>query len=326
MHPKTWTAPAVSMAMLVGSSLHPVPASAATGTAAIVATTTPGVCVGDVATLTWEPPAGVDDLVGFEIRRENYDGHTPSGTTEVVGPAQRSLDFTLSFFMNSFAIRTVSSSGVASEPFARASTFGSRAPFAMEWDHHVDPADVGDGHADVRFAWAGPVTTSTRGGTLPVSVRITAAPGGTDVEIPASGGSVAHTFTGLTNGSGYRFSAVTSNACGASGSSPSATYVPGVRPAFVQDDPPATVRKNKLFSYRFAASGSPAPTYSLRDAPAWLSVSPDGLVSGVAPRGVATFSFSVVANNGVGIDYPGLEAPVVSGPHTVAVVKGARKA
>lgn len=324
MYTKTPAALAALVVMLLGGYLHAFPASAAAGAATITSADPTRVCTGDAATLTWEPPEGVDDLVGFEITRQNYNGVNPSGSTITVGPAQRSLDFTVGFFMNSFLIRTVTSSGVTYEPFATAYVVGSQAPMAMEWDHHVDPGDVGDGFAAVRFAWAGPVKTFTLGGVLPVAVRITASPGGESIEIPTSGWSVAHTFTGLTNGLEYTFSAVTFNACGARRSLPSATHVPGVRPVWVQADPPLSVKKNKLYEYQFAASGTPAPTYALRDAPAWLKLSSDGLVSGEPPKDATTFSFSVLAENRVGIEYPWLERPVVAGPFTVTVGRGPR--
>lgn len=323
MSTKRLVALATLMAVLLGGSLHPLPA-AAEGTATIVSEHADRTCAGDRATLRWEPPAGVEDLVAFEITRFGYT-YFPSSTTTTIGAGARSLDFTVSFFLNSFTIRTVTSGGVTSEPFASASIIGSQAPFAMEWDHHVSPGDVGDGFAAVRFAWAGPVKAVTVGASSPV-VRLTAAPGGETVEIPAVGSGVAHTFPGLTNGVAYTFTADTFNACGSSSSSPSAAYVPGVRPSWVAASPPLTVKKNKSYSYQFEATGNPAPSYRLIAAPSWLSVSSGGLITGEPPKEVTTFSFSVAAENGVGIDYPGAEAPVVAGPFAVTVVKGSREA
>jgi hypothetical protein len=322
MHTKRWVALAALTAMLLGGGLHALPASATPGTAAIVATDP--VCVGDTATLTWDPPTSAHDLVGFEITRQDYNGVSPSLRTVNVGPERRSLDFDVSLLHTSFLVRTVTTAGMAAEPFATAGILGSQPPRSMEWDYVVNPADVGDGSATVRFRWAGPVETSTTGGTLPVSVRITASSGVTSGDIPVTGSGVSHTFAGLTNGQAHTFTASTSNACGSSSSVPSATYLTGIRPTWVQAEPPLAVKKNKPYSHQFAASGTPAPTYSLRDAPPWLSITPDGVVSGRPPKDEATFSFSVAAENGVGIDYPGVEAPAVAGPFTVTVVKGWR--
>jgi hypothetical protein len=320
MHTKMSVALAASVAMLLGASLHAFPASADAGTATITTADPSRQCVGDPATLTWSDPE-VTGLTGFEITRYDYDGHIPSFTTVVVGPEERSLRFNVSFFMTTFTVRTVTSSGVGEDPFARASMAGQRAPLAMQWDHHVEPADVGDGFATVGFAWAGPVTASTTGNSS-VTVRVTASPGGASVEVPAGSAGVEHTFAGLTNGMAHTFAADTFNACGSSTSSASAVYVPGIRPVWVQADPPRTVKKNKSYAYQFAASGAPAPTYSLVGAPAWLTVSPDGLVSGEPPKETTAFSFSVVADNGVGIEYPWPEDPAVAGPFTVSVSRG----
>lgn len=300
-------------------------ASPTTASAAAPATIIPEhpdrACVGETAVLMWTPP-DIDGIAAYQITRSNYSPFGPQTITTIVGAGQHSLGFTVSFFTNTFLIRAVTSTGMIYEPFASATIIGNQAPQPMQWDHHTDPEDVGDGTALVRFAWPGPVTTFTVGGVLPVTVRVTAEPGGATNDVPASANGVVTRFTELTNGVNYSFSALTANACGSSESEPSATYVPGVVPTWVEASPPLTVKKKETYSYQFTASGDPAPTYALVGAPEWLAVAHDGRVSGDPPKSTTSFSYSVVAQNGVGIGHPWSLSPIVAGPLTVTVTKG----
>ncbi len=86
-----------------------------------------------------------------------------------------------------------------------------------------------------------------------------------------------------------------------------------VAPVFTAESPPGTVSPGASYRYTFAASGSPAPTYSLTGAPGWLGIDgATGAVSGTPPAGTTSFTYSVAAANGV---LPGATA----GPFTVAV-------
>jgi hypothetical protein len=84
-------------------------------------------------------------------------------------------------------------------------------------------------------------------------------------------------------------------------------------PAFTADSPALTGGVGTAYSYQFAASGVPAPSFSLASgAPSWLSVaSSTGVVSGTPPKGTKSFSYSVTASNAAG--------SVTAGPYTVAV-------
>jgi Putative Ig domain len=77
---------------------------------------------------------------------------------------------------------------------------------------------------------------------------------------------------------------------------------PNVAPKFTADSPSLNTRVGSHYSYTFAASGTPAPTFSLVDAPSWLSInSATGVVSGTVPRSAQWgFSYSVAASNSVG--------------------------
>jgi hypothetical protein len=89
---------------------------------------------------------------------------------------------------------------------------------------------------------------------------------------------------------------------------------PGVAPAFTAATPPLTATVGTPYSYAFAASGVPAPTFALgAGAPSWLTINAtSGAVSGTPPAGPVSFSYSVVASNGV-------TPNATAGPFTVTV-------
>ena len=126
---------------------------------------------------------------------------------------------------------------------------------------------------------------------------------------------VAPTFSGLSNGVGYTFEAEATNACGSGGIEGSPTYTPGIPPAWERNTPPLHAAAGQ-YVYKFSASGDPSPTYRLTDAPAWLSITATGLVSGRPPADTTSFSYSVIATNRVGILWV---SQIVAGPFTVGV-------
>jgi hypothetical protein len=72
-------------------------------------------------------------------------------------------------------------------------------------------------------------------------------------------------------------------------------------PAFTADAPPLTAGTGSAYSYQFAASGTPAPSFALTGAPSWLSVNVStGLVTGTPPAGTTSFSYAVTASNAAG--------------------------
>jgi hypothetical protein len=70
------------------------------------------------------------------------------------------------------------------------------------------------------------------------------------------------------------------------------------------------------YQYTFSASGFPSPTITLADAPSWLTINSSGVVSGTPPAGTRSFSYSVVASNGVSPDAIGgpYDTPVATLP------------
>jgi hypothetical protein len=233
--------------------------------------------------------------------------------TTDVGAGQTSLSYEAVFGVSFISVFAVTSQGVASGPFASGISQVGRPPQPMQWTFEGNT--VGDGTATVNFQWPGPVKLFTTGG-LPNTVRVAASPGGASIDLPVVGTGVQATFTGLTNGVGYSFTPTTTNACGSSTGGQSPTFTPGVAPTWLRSAPPLTSTPGE-YVYKFAADGSPAPALSLRDAPPWLSISPKGLVSGRPPEGTTSFSYSVVASNGVGIQLL-QRTDIVAGPFSVS--------
>ena len=110
---------------------------------------------------------------------------------------------------------------------------------------------------------------------------------------------------------------IDANQAGSAGFSPAPTVMGTIAveqaPAFTLDSPPATAAVGQAYAYTFAAGGVPAPTYSLAPgAPSWLSLdAADGALSGSPPSGTTSFTYSVIATNGVG--------SASAGPFTVSV-------
>ena len=72
-------------------------------------------------------------------------------------------------------------------------------------------------------------------------------------------------------------------------------------PTFVLASPSLTATVGQVYGYTFLASGVPTPTYSLKTgAPSWLSIDPTGgTLTGTPPTGTKSFTYTVVASNGV---------------------------
>ena len=277
----------------------------------IITPDTDPTCVGDVVTAAWNRPGDIADLTGYRVVRFVTTMNPPwTFTDDVVGPEQTSLTFAADFGVTIISIYPITSDGVSPTRFASGVLSAGRAPLPMEW--HPEGAGVGNGTATVPFRWFGP-KVFVNSGNLTTTVEVTASPGGATVVL-ANG---AATFEGLSNGVGYTFSAVTSNACGSSESHASPTYTPGVAPSWTKATPPAHATSGQ-YVYNFSAEGDRSPTYRLVGAPSWLTISPKGVVSGRPPAATESFTYSVVASNGVGIAYY-QNTDVVAGPFAVSM-------
>ncbi len=112
-----------------------------------------------------------------------------------------------------------------------------------------------------------------------------------------------------------RFTGQTS---GATATLPVLIPTPPTGPVFTADSPPQTVPSGSVYAGYIAASGVPTPTYTMAPgSPAWLSIEPSfsGIVSGTPPSGTTSFTYSVIASNGV-------DPNATAGPFTVTVTAG----
>jgi hypothetical protein len=163
--------------------------------------------------------------------------------------------------------------------------------------------------------------------TLKVSVSVTAqsgsqAPAGDVVVSNGSRTCDADLVAGsglVSTGRWYRFTAGYRGAdTFASSASAVDHVVVGAGPAFRADTPPLTATSGRDYGYTFQATGFPTPSFALvTGAPSWLSIdSRTGQLSGRVPDGISTFSYSVIASNGVG--------KVTAGAFTVSVSPSGR--
>jgi hypothetical protein len=162
------------------------------------------------------------------------------------------------------------------------------------------------------------------GTTLNVSVSVTGASGplsgdfsvsgagsgcsGPLFGMPGSGAGSGHCAIGGVAAGSYSLTASYGGAsstgypvtvAGAPAPTPTPTPTPpgGNAPAFSTDAPPTSVN-SQSYNYQFQASNS--PSFELVGAPSWLSIGPDGMVSGTIPAGITSFSYSVKAWNNFG--------------------------
>jgi hypothetical protein len=164
------------------------------------------------------------------------------------------------------------------------------------------------GQASQSISFTAPPT-----GTVGRSVTLTATGGrsGDPVvfSVDASSGSGVCAVSG-TNGSTVTYTAAgrcvidanqAGNASYTAAAQATATITVDQAPAFMPYSPPLEAVAGQAYSYTFQASGTPAPTYALAPgAPLWLSVNATGEVTGIPPRDVASFSYTVTATNPAG--------------------------
>ena len=110
-------------------------------------------------------------------------------------------------------------------------------------------------------------------------------------------------ISGLTPGTTYTFRATASNSAGTSDpSSASLGVTPDALPVLTAATPPTTATVGAAYSYTFAASGYPVPTYLVQSGtlPTGLTLnSTTGALSGT-PTATGTFTFVITATNSAG--------------------------
>jgi hypothetical protein len=276
-----------------------------------------GHCVGDTVTISWTPPADLTGITGYLVQQNAFPDGVIFARQYSVGLDTTSITASLFLSLNTFSVYSV---GDAGGLIASTGIVAGGSPQPVQFlDYPAPYNSVGDGTATVSFGWLGPVTVFTTGG-IGASATISDDAGHSQtVPIMPSAGYVATTtFTGLTDGQTYMFSADTFNDCGDHVSTyPSRSFVPGIAPTWTASTPPL-IGHPGMYKYQFHATGKPAPTYQLVGAPSWLTVDKSGLVSGHPAKGITQFSYSVVAHNGVGVGAP--SSDITAGPFTVTVV------
>ena len=109
------------------------------------------------------------------------------------------------------------------------------------------------------------------------------------------------------NGSGWQIDSFSAGDLSSTPPPPPATSAP----VFTADSPPTTAVVGQAYTYTFAASGSPAPSFAASGTlPPGLSLSAGGTLSGT-PTAPGAFGYSVVASNSAG--------STTSAAHTITV-------
>ncbi|MGH3229308.1 MAG: Ig-like domain-containing protein [Streptosporangiaceae bacterium] len=154
------------------------------------------------------------------------------------------------------------------------------------------------------------VSVTASSGTATGTVQVSGAGGGCSVTLNSAGGGSCNIYN-LPDGNYWLTASYAgTSAFGSSASSPSTAVTIGRAPVFVADNPSLTAAHGQSYSYTFRAVGSPGIHYSLSGGFPGLHINPfTGTVSGTVPNFGGSFTYSVIATNGLGA--------ATAGPYTV---------
>ncbi|HEU5003864.1 MAG TPA: putative Ig domain-containing protein [Actinomycetota bacterium] len=197
-----------------------------------------------------------------------------------------------------FTVAATNSSGTATTP-SISMTIGQAPAFTADTPPATTPAGTAVSYS---FTAAGSPAPSfaLAGGTLPTGLSL------------ASSGALSGT---PTTGGAFGFTVAATNSFGTA-VTPVITMTVTQAPAFTADTPPSPATIQTAYSYTFAASGFPAPTFSVAGGslPPGISLSAAGVLSG-APNTAGSFTFTVLATNTVGsATSPSLTIMVTNAP------------
>jgi len=187
---------------------------------------------GNTDTLSWTPVAGA---VGYQIQGTDYDPYAfPPNSVYNVPATQTSIQVPVVILGVGFTIFALEPDIPPITPpppppyptimveIAQVIAPGIGAPQPMPWDidRIAGPTVAGDGFVTISFAWSAESLFFYSGDTAD-QVTVTASPGGQSITstavVTTNGAGVSDTFTGLTDGTTYTFSAEVTNICGSAG-------------------------------------------------------------------------------------------------------------
>jgi hypothetical protein len=308
-----------TLASWAATTLAAIPIIFPIGGSAARADTAPQLCVSSsqlYQTLTWTPPADTSRLTGYEIQWNHEYNEFVSISYQTVGLDQTSASVPVDFGLNFYTVFAETATGPDfGDVLGSAQWTVGRPPGPAYWNR-AGPTAVGNGTITVFFTVPLPDGTKIGYSGYAGPVTEVISDGQTSQTFVGRYASDSATFTGLTNGQPYVFTGESSNACGSVPLQTSPPIVPGIAPEWTTDSPPLVSHPGN-YSYRFQATGDPAPAYQLLNAPTWLHINKNGAMGGTIPFGTTSFSYTVVASNNVGIG--GATSHVYAGPFTVTI-------
>ena len=276
------------------------------------------------ATVSWTAPGdtGGGPITGYTIRS------TPGGLTRTVPGSAGSGTVTGLANGTTYTFTVVATNAIGTGPASTPSN--AVIPPAPP----SPPAGVSAvrGAASATVSWTAP---PTNGGGPITGYTVTGSPGG--VTRTVAGDQTSAVVNGLTNGTGYTFTVVATNAVGSSAASaPSNQVTPATTPGAPTAVVGAAADTAGFVSWTAAAAnGSPVTSYVVTASPGGATATVDGDRTSATVGGLVngtSYTFTVVATNALGSSPTSAAsnavtpAPVPGAPHNVTAARGDKAA